>query len=150
MLAISAYDIASRFVGIEEVGGNVDNPQIVAMLQLDSKWAKKDEVPWCSAFVNYAAWLLDLPRSKSLAARSWLNVGIPKPLAQAERGFDVVILKRGREPQPGPSVIKAKGHVGFYASHFGSKVYLLGGNQDDTVSVSPFPSSRILGIRSLI
>ena len=75
---ITAYDLASRFIGIKEVRGSVSNPQILSMLRLDSSWPKGDEVPWCSAFVNYPAWLLRLPRSKSLRARSWLEVGTPR------------------------------------------------------------------------
>ena len=31
-----AFDLAQRFAGIKEVGGNVDNPQIMAMLKLDN------------------------------------------------------------------------------------------------------------------
>ena len=148
-LPITAYDLALRFVGVREIEGTVDSPQILAMLRLDAEWPKHDEVPWCSAFINYVTWLLRLPRSKSLVARSWLTVGIPKDIADAYLGFDVVILKRGGGNQPGPSVIAAPGHVGFYAGQDERSVYLLGGNQGDSVSVLPYPKSRILGVRSL-
>lgn len=146
---ITAFDIAQRFVGIKEVGGSVDNPQIVAMLRLDSGWPENDEVPWCSAFVNYVCWLLRLPRSKSLRARSWLTVGKGINLDDAEPG-DIIVLKRGKGEQPGPEVIKAPGHVGFYAGRFGEFVEVLGGNQSDTVKVSRYPASRLLGVRRLI
>ena len=152
---ITAYELAQRFVGIEEADGPTSDPQILAMLRLDAKWVEDDETPWCSAFVNYIAWLLRLPRSKSLAARSWLTVGIPITIEQAGPGFDVVILTRGLQPQPGPTVLRAPGHVGFFASfEFGSedfedKLWLLGGNQGDTVSVAPFDPKRILGVRRL-
>jgi len=66
----SPYELAQRFVGLKEVSGNMANPQIMAMLQLDADWPRDDSVPWCSAFVNYIAWLMRLPRSKSLRARS--------------------------------------------------------------------------------
>ena len=42
-LNISAFDIAQRFVGIKEVGGSVDNPQIMAMLKLDDDWPEADD-----------------------------------------------------------------------------------------------------------
>jgi len=42
---------------------------------------------------------------KVLAGRSWLAVGRPVNLKEAEAGFDVVILKRDDGPQPGPDVI---------------------------------------------
>jgi uncharacterized protein (TIGR02594 family) len=146
---VTAYDIALRFTGIKEVSGQVSHPQILSFLTLDSKWPKGDHVPWCSAFVNWIAWILNLPRSKSLRARSWLQIGIPRSLDNAVRGFDVVILSRGSGKQPGPSVINAPGHVGFYVEQDSKYVYLLGGNQKDSVNVSPYSKKRVLGVRSL-
>ena len=145
---ITAFDIAQRFTGIKEVGGSVDNPQIMAMLKLDNDWPEEDEVPWCSAFANYVCWLLRLPRSKNLRARSWLTVGKGIYLDQAEAG-DIIILKRGKGEQPGPEVIEAPGHVGFYAGRFGEFIEVLGGNQSDTVKVSRYPRTRLLGVRRL-
>jgi hypothetical protein len=74
-IEVSAYDIGQRFVGLKEVSGTTSSPQVLAMLRLDQNWPQDDSVPWCSAFTNYVAWLLRLPRSKSLRARSWLIVG---------------------------------------------------------------------------
>lgn len=152
----SPFDIAQRFTGMKEIPGSEDNPQILAMLKLDMDWPEDDEVPWCSAFANYCTWILRLPRSKSLRARSWLEVGRAVDPADAQVGFDVVILKRGSGDQPGPEVIKAPGHVGFFAGWDltdddwqKNAVLLLGGNQGNTVSVRPYPRSRLLGIRRL-
>jgi len=149
-LHVTPFEVAQRFIGIEEVGGPVSNPQLLAMLRLDASWVNDDETPWCSAFVNYVAWLLRLPRSKSLAARSWLSVGVPITLDMAEPNADVAVLSRGPHPQPGPSVLAAPGHVGFYAAEADDTVWLLGGNQDDSVSVAPFSRSRVLGVRRLL
>lgn len=146
---ITAFTLAQRFIGTDEIGGQVDNPQIMAMLKLDNKWPSEDEIPWCSAFANYIAWLIRLPRSKSLRARSWLNVGKGISLDDAEPGYDIVILKRGTGDQPGPEVIKAPGHVGFYAGRSGDFIEVLGGNQGDTVKISRYPKSRLLGVRRL-
>jgi len=147
---ITAFQLAERFVGIEEVYGSADNPQILAMLRLDATWPENDETPWCSAFVNYVAWLLRLPRSKSLLARSWLKVGMVVPYRDdAKIGFDICILKRGSGNQPGPENYTATGHVGFYAGHGKSNIYLLGGNQGNSVSVSGYDIDRLLGIRRL-
>ena len=146
---MNAFDIAQRFVGIKEVGGSVDNPQIMAMLKLDNDWPEADEVPWCSAFANYVCWLLRLPRSKSLRARSWLEVGKGIPLDSASPG-DVVVLKRGSGEQPGPEVLKAPGHVGFYAGRFGDFIEVLGGNQSDTVKISRYNKKSLLGVRRLV
>lgn len=143
-----AYDLAQRFTGIKEVGGNVDNPQIMAMLKLDNEWPSEDEVPWCSAFANYICWLARLPRSKDLRARSWLNIGIGIQLDQAEPG-DIVVIKRGKGEQPGPENTTAQGHVGFYSGITGDLIEILGGNQSDTVKISRYPRSRLLGVRRL-
>ena len=147
---ITAFDIAQVFVGTKEVGGAMDNPQILAMLKLDNNWPENDEVPWCSAFVNYICKLLRLPRSKSLLARSWLEVGKEISLPNAEAGFDVVVLQRGFGAQPGPENTTAPGHVGFYAGHTGNFVQVLGGNQADSVKVSSYDISRVLSVRRLI
>jgi uncharacterized protein (TIGR02594 family) len=146
-IEITAFDLAQRFVGMKEVSGRIANPQILAMLQLDNSWPQDDDVAWCSAFVNYICWLLRLPRSKSLAARSWLLIGKVPP--QPEPGFDIVIIKRGGENEPGPDVIQALGHVGFFAGYEGDNILILGGNQSDMVNISAFPNSRVLGIRRI-
>lgn len=143
-----AFDLAQRFVGIKEVGGQVSNPMILAMLTLDNRWPDDDSVPWCSAFINWICWFARLPRSKNLRARSWLEVGKGISLDQAEPG-DIIVLKRGKGEQPGPDVLKAPGHVGFYAGRFGDFIEVLGGNQSDTVKVSRYPEKRLLGVRRL-
>jgi uncharacterized protein (TIGR02594 family) len=146
---ITAYSLAQRFVGTAEAQGAASNPMVLAMLRLDNQWPQDDAVPWCSAFVNYIAWLLRLPRSKMLSARSWLTVGVPVHFWDAVPGFDVVILKRGEGTQPGPEIIAAPGHVGFYSGLEGSDLLVLGGNQNDSVSVSRFNKEALLGVRRL-
>lgn len=153
-LEVTAYDIAQRFVGIKEVEGSMSNPQILAMLQLDDVWPKDDSVPWCSAFVSYIAWLLGptILRSQSLRARSWLNIGKPIVLAKARQGFDVAVFKRGIGNQPGPEIINASGHVGFFSYWFeeNDRILILGGNQSNSVSLASYPVKDLLGIRRLI
>lgn len=142
-MQISAYDLALRYVGVAEIRDKPKSHPLVSWwlslcgFGLDAP----DEIPWCSAFVNGIAWELRLPRSKSAAARSWLNVGVPVPLKEAGVGFDVVVLSRGDNP--------AQGHVGFFAGFELNNVLLLGGNQGDQVSVASFPRERILGVRRL-
>lgn len=146
---MTAFDLATRFTGIEEAKGAATNPMVLAMLRLDATWPEGDEVPWCSAFANFITWILRLPRSKKLSARSWLAVGKPIAIEDATPGNDVVILKRGDGVQPGPEVIDAAGHVGFYAGRTGQFVHVLGGNQGDQVCVMAFPVARVLGVRRL-
>lgn len=149
---VTAYDIAQRFVNMKEIAGNDDNPQIMAFLKLDAEWPEHDEVPWCSAFVNYVCWLLRLPRSKSLRARSWLEIGDPIKLEDAQKG-DIVIFNRGG-PQD-PNIIKAPGHVGFLAGIVDDHgvgtafIEVLGGNQSNTVKISRYHENELLGVRRL-
>ena len=147
---VTPFDLAQRLIGLKETFGKKSTPLIVAMCQLDARWVEDDETPWCSAFVNFLCFLLGVQRSRSLAARSWLLVGTSIPLTDAQRGYDVVVLSRGKDPQPPASVINAPGHVGFYAGQTPTTVEILGGNQGDAVSVASFPKSRILSIRRLL
>jgi len=140
--------LAQRFVGSKEVPGAMSNPIILAMLKLDLEFPEDDSVPWCSAFVNWICWLVRFPRSKSLRARSWLNVGRGIELGRARPG-DVVVFQRGSGPQPGADVIKAPGHVGFYVGMFGEFIEVLGGNQSDSVKVSRYHVGRLLSVRRL-
>ncbi len=141
---------ARTFIGLKEVIGPLSNPKILAMLRLDDKWPKDDETAWCSAFAKQVAHDCEYERSHSLAARSWLAVGVPVTREEAIPGETVVILKRGVEPQPGPEVLNASGHVGFLDGfESAGKVRLLGGNQGDSVSLASFLESRVLGYRRL-
>lgn len=147
---MNAYQLAQRYVGIAEISGPKDHPLVQWWLSLCGlSTDTPDATPWCSAFVNGIAWELRLPRSKSAAARSWLTVGTPILLTQAQPGHDVVVLQRGAGAQPGPDVIAAPGHVGWYAGREGDRVLVLGGNQGDQVSIAGFPVERVLGVRRL-
>ena len=148
-LSVTPFDIAQRFVGVKEAPGEASNPHVLAMLNLDAKWPKGDDVPWCSSYCNYVCWLLRVPRSKSLRARSWLSVGRAISLEHAKPGFDVVILRRGKGKQPGPENTTAPGHVGFYAGEQGMHVLVLGGNQKDAVNVQAYSRKLVLGVRRL-
>lgn len=145
-MIINSWDVAYKFLGLTELTGNKDDHMILWMLQLCDKNIQHDETPWCSAFVNTIHFLLGLPRTGSLAARSWLRIGESVELIDAKKG-DVVILQRGNGVQPGPEQIFAPGHVAFFDHRDGTFVYLLGGNQGNKVSIGQFPLYRILGIR---
>ena len=86
-MGITLYEFAQRFVGLREVPGSKDNPAILAALQLSADWPKHDEVPWCAGAMNALAWMLRLPYSRSLMARSWLKVGRRIDLVDAAAGL---------------------------------------------------------------
>lgn len=148
---MTLFDLGMRFVGeIRERPGNLDNPFIQWAHSLCGLSADTpDLVPWCSSALNAWCWILRLPRSKSAAARSWLQVGRPVTLTDAKVGYDVVVLMRGEGKQPDATVINAPGHVGIYAGWTEQGILVLGGNQGDTVSIAPFSATRLLGVRRL-
>lgn len=151
-LHTTALELAQNlFRGVHEVPGNEDHPLIVAALRMVESWPEHDEVPWCSS-LPYMVCIglgLPVPSRNGLMARSWLTVGTPVALEDARVGFDLVILSRGSNA-PGPEVLDAPGHVGFFHGIHGGKVLVWGGNQSDSACLDYFPASRILGIRRLI
>jgi uncharacterized protein (TIGR02594 family) len=149
---MTLFGLAQRFVGeVHEIAGIKASPFIAWCHESVAGGFESDEVPWCSSFLNRMAWQLRLPRSKSAAARSWLTVGQAVPFSQAQIG-DVVILKRGPAPQPGPEVVKASGHVCLFAGagHVPGTFQALGGNQSDGVTVTSFKVDDVLGVRRLV
>ena len=148
-IPVTAYSLAERFVGLRELAEG-DNPLIQYAHSLCGFGPNEpDETAWCSAFINFVAWTLRLPRSKSAMARSWLKVGTPIDLKDAIPAFDVVVFWRGKPDA-------ATGHVGLYAGVEGETlagdprdVLVLGGNQGDAVSIAHYPAERLLGVRRL-
>lgn len=102
---------------------------------------------WCAAFVNAVLKesnmenLHDINHTAPLMARSFLDWG--EPVDNPQPG-DVVVFPRGNSDW--------KGHVGFYVGWQRTedgKVYwkILGGNQNDSVSIDLYRSTKALGIR---
>ena len=140
MTCVSPHRLAKRFIGLREVPGVMANPQVLAMLQLVDPAVSRDDVPWCSAFANYICWLLELPRSGSLKARSWESVGC-RTLAP-EAGWVISVFWRV-SPESG------LGHVGFYDHVDDGLVHVIGGNQHDAVSLDGYPLNQLLCHRQL-
>ncbi len=142
-MQITAFSLAERYIGqVFERQGDKDHPLIQFWLSLCGLGLDEhDEVPWCSAFINGVCWTLRLPRSKSAAARSWLNAGRPIKLDEARAAYDVIVLSRGSNLN--------QGHVGFFAGLDRDSVYILSGNQSNAVSVQVFPIDRVIGLRRL-
>ncbi len=134
--------IAFNELGTEEIVGEKHNPEVL-------KYAKEchiagvttDEIAWCSTFVNWVAMKSGLQYSGKANARSWLNVGtrvtVPEP-------GDIVVFWR-ESPQ------SWKGHVGIFlgVSVDKKRVYCLGGNQGNRVSVSAYRLDTVLAFQRL-
>jgi len=103
-------------------------------------------VEWCAAFVNAVISdsqmnsLSDTDHHNPLSARSWLDWGEE---VDTPKAGDIVIFPRGNA--------EWQGHVGFYLSSIqldGTEYYqILGGNQNNSVSIVLYSASKSLGIR---
>lgn len=123
--------------GQSEIAGAGTNPRIAAYFRrAGHPEIRDDETAWCAAFVGACLEDAGLKSTRSLAARSYLTWGaaIEQPVPGA-----VTVLSRGSDP--------SLGHVGFLAGFTDARVYLLGGNQSDSVSIAAFDRSRVLGFR---
>ena len=103
---------------------------------------------WCAAFVNMILLEQDLPTSAAfsdypLMARSFLVWG--DSVTDEPKQGDIMIFERGSQGW--------QGHVAFYVSKTtiqGKEYYnVLGGNQNDKVSIDTYPASKLLDIRRL-
>lgn len=123
--------------GTIETPGPDSNPSIM-------HWAKKtgldrvyrsDATAWCGLWMAYvtlqAGWD---PPLNPLWARNWLNFGIVPPFGIGLG--DVLVFSRANG-----------GHVGLYVAEDKHVFHVLGGNQDDAVSIKRIPRSRLLGAR---
>jgi len=136
MPEIPWLQVARSQIGVTEVPGAGNNPQIVAYHAATSIGASDDEVPWCASFVNWCLKESGTPGTGSPAARSFLSWG--RPIDAPVEGC-LCVFSRGIEPW--------QGHVGFYVGETTSRIRVLGGNQSNQVKVSEYPKADLLGYR---
>ena len=130
---------AQPYIGLEERTNRRELHQLTGVDPVSTEW--------CAAFVNAVLELDNIPGSDSvsdvpLMARSFLFWGERVEPADIQRG-DVVVFPRGNQGW--------QGHVGFYV---GASVidnidyyWILGGNQNDKVSIEAYPAYKAIGIR---
>ncbi len=95
-----------------------------------------DEIPWCSAFVNWCVEVAGLVGTKNATARSWLKWG--QEILTPQFGA-IAIFKRGTQAW--------QGHVTFLLYANETWAYVVGGNQSDRVSVARYPIADLIGLR---
>jgi uncharacterized protein (TIGR02594 family) len=136
LIRTAAYEL-----GIREIVGVEHNPRILKYSSDIGMLFTDDETAWCSIFLNWVAYKSKFERSESEAARSWQNIG--HRVADPEPG-DVAIFWRG-------SPRSWKGHVGLFMgfSVDKSRVYVLGGNQQNAVSITAKSIDQLIEFRRL-
>ena len=136
---ISWMKIAEKELGIKEVSGRRNNPEVVKFHKSTSLNSTQDSVPWCSSFVCWVMEKSGHASTRSARARSWEEWG------NAIEPFEgaIVVLWRG-------SPTARTGHVGFYMGDDPKderKILILGGNQSDEVNISSYSKDRVLSYR---
>ena len=132
-------EILSHY-GLSEVTGKHSNPEILEFFnELGYNIEDDSTSAWCSAMLSYYAKKCGYEYNKDLSARSWLRMPIMvlKPVIG-----DIVILWR-------ENLQSWKGHVGIFINWDINKIYILGGNQNNQISINAYPRERILGFRRL-
>lgn len=123
--------------GVREIPGKENSAEILRYFrEAGDPSIASEETPWCAAFAGAMLKRAGCQGTGSLLARSYLNWGIG---LDAPRLGAIAVLARGNDP--------AAGHVGFLLGTTAEKLYLLGGNQSDAVTVGAFDASRLLGYR---
>lgn len=128
---------ALQMVGINEILGGNMNPKVLALVDNVTNKTHTKNISWCAAFVGSILKDSNYEYSGNLTARAYLKVGtkVSKPTVG-----DIVILWRETPDS-------WKGHVGFFISQTGNVIWVLGGNQNNSVCIKAYPVGRVLEYR---
>ena len=126
---------AEKYIGLKEVAGPKSNPTVVGFWKrIHLSGISNDDVPWCAAFVGAVLENVGLGSTKSGLAKSYLNFGTKQTTPTL--GSIVVFSRTGG------------GHVGFVVGKDSAgNLFVLGGNQSDSVSVKKFTTANVVGYR---
>ena len=122
------------------VSGVMSNPQIVEFIKATSyPDTGSDEVPWCSAFLVWIFQECGIVTPANAAAVSWMNYShaVTEP-----RIGDVVVFAW-------PAAAPTNHHVGLFIRETDDLLYVLAGNQNDTVDISGWRKRSVLSYRQL-
>jgi uncharacterized protein (TIGR02594 family) len=134
-------DRAIEMLGQAEVPGAASNPEILKLRrEAGTPFPGEDGVvPWCAIFINAILARAGLPGTGNAMARGFVSDRKNFRVVERPAIGAIVVLSS-------PSRGATAGHVGFYAGEDGLFVHLLGGNQDDEVSIAAFRKDRLVGI----
>lgn len=133
------YQIALNEYGTVGVPGVDNNPRVLEYFaKTGNSWVKDDETAWCAAFVGFCLETAGIASTKLLNARSYLTWG---KVTNTPKLGDIVVFWR-------ISPTSTFGHVAFFIKATKDYVYVLGGNQSNSVCISKFPKSQILSYRT--
>jgi uncharacterized protein (TIGR02594 family) len=129
-----------KLYGTVEVAGKGNNPLILswaARIGLGHVY-RADSIAWCGLTIAYAAAQAGYeyaPNGNPLWARNWASWGTHIDPKKAMLG-DVLVFARGNA-----------GHVALYVAEDATHFHILGGNQDDAVSIKRRAKAQLLAVR---
>jgi len=124
-----------KYIGLKEIPGAATAAPIKSWLQKLKAWWTDDETPWCGVFVDNCLRTAGIePPKDSFRAKAYLVM--PIRLNIPAYGCIGVIERKGG------------GHVGIIVGKDAKgNLMLLGGNQNNQVSIAAFPASAFIGFR---
>jgi uncharacterized protein (TIGR02594 family) len=135
------YRAMAKWLGTRETPGKASTKAIQGWIKQAAEWLDGDDsaTAWCGCFRGSIGLETGtgVPKAHYRAA-SWAKWGTAVPLTRPsmwQRG-DTIVMSR-----PGGN------HVCVLDRVDGSRVWCLGGNQSDAVTVAPFPIDRISHVR---
>lgn len=138
---MKAWEIALLEYDTAEVVGLQNNPKILEYAkEIGASWVSNDETPWCAIFMQWCLMKAKKPFSYMANARYFLKYG--EHTDNPEMG-DIVVLWRD-------SKTSASGHTAFFVKQNDTTVWLLGGNQNNKVTISQFNKTQVLDYRKIL
>lgn len=130
-------EVAASFIGFSE--GEEQSTLSSFIARATGQNIDVRSTAWCAAFVNAALGAKGQRGTGKLNAKSFLDWGTA--VANPQQG-DIAVFDRG---DPG----SWQGHVGFYVGESEKPGYvrILGGNQNNKVSIRDYPISKLRGFR---
>jgi uncharacterized protein (TIGR02594 family) len=133
------FKIAQGEIGVTEIKGSKHNPRVLEYHATTGNFST-DEISWCGSFTSWCLKKagLDTLGPEGAGARNWLKYG--QETTNPVKGTIVIFWRESRTSW--------KGHVAFYSHETSTHIYVLGGNQGNTVKISAYPKSQFLGYRN--
>lgn len=127
--------VAQGELGQKEIPGAENNPRIIEYLaSANFEGEKNDEIPWTSAFANWAFEKAGIQGTGSANPRRWLKWGVQ--LKEPRLGALVLLARLNGMPS-----------VCFFVSQTEDSILCLGGNFADAVSMTALSKDRLIGYR---
>ena len=134
-MTVAAMQLAGQQMGLNE---NTQNAALQEYMANGGVNLDPAVTAWCAAFVNASLGQVGMQGTGSNMARSFENWG--QPVDTPQRGDLAVFHRNGAD--------SGFGHVGFFEGYDeNGQIRVLGGNQGDSVSISSYSPSELLGFR---